>query len=463
MPRLLPRLLQRLQNVRSRQEQTVSALKRPQCGPPAPITYRPPPECPSLSPDGRTQSIILDSLNPILKLGKYKRHKFVPPSLRVRKRRRKTTSAERLHEYEESRAMTVEERSYWASPYLRMLSSPLRQCLLTKRMLPAEFLIRLSPMRVFTARLGKSAQALLADGIEHPSFKPRRAGHGLYLVCRRTALETFAERGSHKRLSNNVFMHSWLDRQISHLLRVRILQELHILAERLQRRPRGSLGTPVLRRLTRAEWKEVKISGILPYENAIAVLIVPPLNKNPITKLRPEPSTSSTPLEDKEQTKHLRPLPPLSEFLATNSDVFGENDVSPPSILPQSKVPLYNGLSMFPSRRQRAALHAFLIRLLNFERQARFGERARSTVALATRNSQNNVSGDQAKSKLAKKLPRPRGDEKGSHAFLLFSDAATLLRADTVPLAIALWRVRMWEDAGWEGSQHTAGGWMVQQ
>lgn len=244
---------------------------------------------------------------------------------------------------------------------------------------------------------------------------------------------------------------------------MRILQELHILAERLQRRPRGSLGTPVLRRLTRAEWKEVKISGILPYENAIAVLIVPPLNKNPITKLRPEPSTSSTPLEDKEQTKHLRPLPPLSEFLATNSDVFGENDVSPPSILPQSKVPLYNGLSMFPSRRQRAALHAFLIRLLNFERQARFGERARSTVALATRNSQNNVSGDQAKSKLAKKLPRPRGDEKGSHAFLLFSDAATLLRADTVPLAIALWRVRMWEDAGWEGSQHTAGGWMVQQ
>lgn len=117
MPRLLPRLLQRLQNVRSRQEQTVSALKRPQCGPPAPITYRPPPECPSLSPGGRTQSIILDSLNPILKLGKYKRHKFVPPSLRVRKRRRKTTSAERLHEYEESRAMTVEERSYWASPY----------------------------------------------------------------------------------------------------------------------------------------------------------------------------------------------------------------------------------------------------------------------------------------------------------------------------------------------------------
>jgi len=43
-----------------------------------------------------------------------------------------------------------------------------------------------------------------------------------------------------------------------------------------------------------------------------------------------------------------------------------------------------------------------------------------------------------------------RGDQKASHAFLLYSDENTSRRVDTVPAAIALWRVRMWEGAGWE-------------
>ena len=40
-----------------------------------------------------------------------------------------------------------------------------------------------------------------------------------------------------------------------------------------------------------------------------------------------------------------------------------------------------------------------------------------------------------------------------SHAFILFSNARTVVRADTVPLAIALWRVRMWEGEGFEESK----------
>lgn len=43
-----------------------------------------------------------------------------------------------------------------------------------------------------------------------------------------------------------------------------------------------------------------------------------------------------------------------------------------------------------------------------------------------------------------------------SPAFLLLSGAETVLRADTVPLAIALWRLRMWEDEGsWERGEGT--------
>ena len=42
-------------------------------------------------------------------------------------------------------------------------------------------------------------------------------------------------------------------------------------------------------------------------------------------------------------------------------------------------------------------------------------------------------------------VQRAKGDQKACHAFLVCSDEETLLRGDTVPLAIALWRIRIWE------------------
>ncbi|OBZ76184.1 hypothetical protein A0H81_03965 [Grifola frondosa] len=103
-----------------------------------------------------------------------------------------------------------------------------------------------------------------------------------------------------------------------------------------------------------------------------------------------------------------------------------------PNLLPHSKVPLYNGVALFPSRPQRAALHSALLRILDLEYQ---------------------------KAPKDKKAERGHGEQKGSHAFLLCSDAATVLRVDTVPLAIALWRVRMWEGGGREDSADPTGGW----
>ncbi|EED80769.1 predicted protein [Postia placenta Mad-698-R] len=173
MPRLLPRLLKALQTRRP--------LLLPQD----------PPQCPPISPEGRTQSIVLDSLDPILALSMYKRHKAPAPRLRALKSR---SSQKRDHEAQvpNLRSMSEEERRYWASPYLRMLSTPLRRCFATKRYLPR---VRLAPVRLPGPLAGKATQILVPDGVEHPRFKPRKVGQGHYVLCWKAIIETLAERG----------------------------------------------------------------------------------------------------------------------------------------------------------------------------------------------------------------------------------------------------------------------------
>lgn len=230
-----------------------------------------------------------------------------------------------------------------------------------------------------------------------------------------------------------------------------MLQELELLADKLQHQPQGSQDAPLIRRLTRAEWKSIKATGIIPYENAVAVVVVPPLNRNPITKTRPEPSVDAGASDEDTTTdqpiKH-RPLPPLSALHPTSEPPLHE-DVFP-GHLPSSKIPLYNGLSLFPLRSQRAALHARLTRLLLVERRSRYREHGR----LETSETLSEVD---AKNKWVK------GDQKASHAFLLCSDEKTVKRGDMAATAIALWRVRMWEGAGWEEYGGGNNGWELRQ
>lgn len=223
-----------------------------------------------------------------------------------------------------------------------------------------------------------------------------------------------------------------------------------MLADRLQCNPRNSASSPIIRRLTRAEWDIVKTSGTIPYGNAIALIVVPPLNKNPVTRRRPEPSITSLPSEDSEK-QPLFSLSPLSTLLPTSPDTDLINPETPdsnlklPDFLPCARVPLYHGVKLFPSRPQRAALYAGLLRLLSIERRARYREHGRPETKLS----------QPPEDKWA------RGNQKASHAFLLSSDAQTVLRADVVPLATALYRMRLWVGQGWEGTKHDVGGWRI--
>lgn len=447
MPRLLPRLLKALQTVRL-QPTPISPRRRPQRRPL--LLPQDPPQCPPISPEGRTQSIVLDSLDPILALSMYKRHKAPAPRLRALKSR---SSQKRDHEAQvpNLRSMSEEERRYWASPYLRMLSTPLRRCFATKRYLPRAFLVRLAPVRLPGPLAGKATQILVPDGVEHPRFKPRKVGQGHYVLCWKAIIETLAERGSYRRLSSNMVMHSWLERHIAHILRLRVLQELHVLEERLRAHPEGAQEAPLLRRLTRAEWGQMKSSGVLPCENAIAVLVVPQLNRSVTTKRRPEPSMSAVPPMAEESSANMRSSLPISTVLRTTEEAFDEDGDILPSFLPQSKVPLYHGISLFPSRSHRATLHASLSRLLDIERRSRFVEKARKTAVTQTCGPTQCHPSDSLPQPI-QSTQRARKDDKASHACVLCSDSNTLLRADTVPLAIALWRIRIWEGAGWGDS-----------
>lgn len=246
---------------------------------------------------------------------------------------------------------------------------------------------------------------------------------------------------------------------IGYLLRLRILQELEVLTGALKRnsgRHEFDCDTDpaILRRLTRSEFKTLRETGAIPYSGAVAILVVPPVNRDPKTKLRPqlsrEPEIPSSEPSTSPESSYKKALLPLSDLHHVSVPEQGmEHPLGSPlfTFLPNACVPLYNGITMFPSPPHRAALHKLLTELLDIERQFRGTRLGSPTV-----NREERV--------------RAKGDAKASHAFLLLSNEQTVKRADTAALAIALWRLRMWEGdtcvdkaEGWEIGKN----WRVEQ
>ncbi|KAH7887869.1 hypothetical protein F5I97DRAFT_910011 [Phlebopus sp. FC_14] len=438
MPRLLPRLLKALKEDGQQPKHLGKGGYVP--SPKRKSLYRPVPQRPSFDPVGRRRSILLDKRNPVTQDYVYVRHKTLPPRVRIYPAQVPKVG------YDVPREMSVQEREWWSSPYLRMLSTPLRVCAVSRRTLPADFLIRLAPLRLPVSRGAKSMQVLIPDGLEHPKFKRRKGRTALYVTCWKDALQGIQGRAALPRLAPNITVHQLLGAQISYLLRLRILQEIELLTRRLScNQINGGQDATILRRLTRAEFKTFRKTGLVPCVDAVAILVVPPVNRDPTTKVRPQPSrepivppNQSDPPVLKTGGRTPLPLSTLHRIEQINDD----EDLMLSNHMPAARVPLYNGFAMFPSAPQRTTLHKSLCELLQAERRSR--RRGPSSAP---------VQGDSWESK------RASGDRKASHAFLLISSERTVKRADSAPLAIALWRLRMWEgDAfdSWDG-----GGWEV--
>jgi hypothetical protein len=105
MPRLLPRLLQKVayQSLQAQENHVDLKFFRRR---PRRKSHKPLPPAPSFSPINRVQSILLDDVNPIINSKAYVLHKALSPRVRT------VTSKE-----DDNRQMTPEEREWWASPY----------------------------------------------------------------------------------------------------------------------------------------------------------------------------------------------------------------------------------------------------------------------------------------------------------------------------------------------------------
>jgi hypothetical protein len=151
MRRLIPRLLKRLRE-RSIAPERTRSLRPPDKGtkslrkqlPPPPVFF------------GRSRSILLDDVNPIMHPKAYRQHKSLPPQVSLPdSQKTRTVSRDGTVEDDVRREMTAEEREWWANPYrmspspfvrdvslkdnsvVRMLSTPLRMCTLSRRYLPS--------------------------------------------------------------------------------------------------------------------------------------------------------------------------------------------------------------------------------------------------------------------------------------------------------------------------------------
>lgn len=119
--------------------------------------------------------------------------------------------------------------------------------------MPSDLLIRLTPLQLPASRGAKSLQVCIPDGLQHPKFKGRKG----QLLSFPVAPPRTAPKG---------IFHKLLATQISHLLRSRIIQELQLLEGRLFRWSRhDDQEATVLRRLTGAEFKELRETGVVPH------------------------------------------------------------------------------------------------------------------------------------------------------------------------------------------------------
>ena len=290
--------------------------------------------------------------------------------------------------------------------------------------------LNLPPSKIASSNKKQSSPAIISpDGILHPKYASRKFGGGFYVLCWRKAVENL-QKGAYKRVSAQLSYPPHLPDYVAHLLRLRVLQEFELLAQRLEYAVKHSkslgLHGTILRRLTNEEWDTLKSTGVIPYPSAVAVLDIPPVDVDPITNERPQPSMSALPPEDEDRPAD---APPISVLMPTSTGFLKDPD----GILPHAQVPLYNSKAAFPSRSQRAALNAILTRILTAEDTVR-----------------------RLHIKWGKVQPFPTECNSPastpSRTLLLCSDSSTAKRGDPAAIARALWRLGMYESDGWSFS-----------
>ncbi|CAE6485545.1 unnamed protein product [Rhizoctonia solani] len=340
---------------------------------------------------GRKSSVVLDndpSSNVIVNPNLLKPHKNAPP---------------RFHTgVNGQRSMTEQEFAWWSDPFLRMLSSPLRICTLTKRYAPTDHLIRMTA--TLFAGPGESISPstpayIMPSNLHHPRYAPQPRGQGAYIPCSKKAIPLLTGKGRHRGVFPGAEVHDLLEEQITSGLQARCVEEAELLATSLRTTARYKLGEPVafaVRRLTETEYEATqKLSRI--YDPKVVAVIVAPK------------------VEEGQETKAEPPQKPQLLYRGTRAALVSE--LAPPA----PRIPMYWIPSLFCDSSHKASLRKALDSALDSER----------TAVRTARQSQPT----------AQNLYNVPYEPKSKDVYALCASP----RVDPVPLAIALWRLRLWE------------------
>lgn len=334
-----------------------------------------------------------------------------------------------------------------------MLASPLRRCSVTDQYLPSgkadaaphiqsgltlfpDFMIRFSYLRVPPSHAPRPVPslAIIPNGLEHPKYTGRKGGHSFYTLCLREAVDEFLKKQPYKRATreSTVIPNENLAHQVAHLLRLRVLQELEQLGQRMRHQVRQPIRNnephTILRRLTVEEFSSIQSTGKVPFGTAIAVLVVPPVDVDPATGERALTSMSALPPPEEPSPLPVDgSSPPVSILVPISAGPQPCSSKLQPihGLLPNPTVPMYHCSTAFPYASQRAGLHELLCRVSELEER-------RERLHKFSRASQNTTD----------------HTAEFSDAFLLCSDQENLRRGDVAAVAIALWRLRMFHGEG---------------
>ncbi|EUC67469.1 hypothetical protein RSOL_511260 [Rhizoctonia solani AG-3 Rhs1AP] len=350
-------------------------------------------QAPRFSPAfrGRKSSIVLDndpSNNVILNSNLLKMHKNAPPGTRIEASGRQT--------------MTDQEFTWWSNPFLRMLSSPLRICTLTKRYAPTDHLIRVTA--TLLAQPGEATSSstpayIMPSNLHHPRYAPHPRGQGAYIPCSKTAVPLLTGKGRHRGLFPGAEVHDLLEQQIHSGLQTRCVEEAEILATTLRTTARYRSGEPVaftVRRLTEEEYEATQQQSRIHDPKVMAVIVAPKVEEG-------EESNIGTLCK--------------SQLLFRGTGAASGSE----SMLPMPRIPIYWISSLFSDPNCKAALRKALDSALDSER----------TAVRTARKSQSKTGN----------LYNVPYEPKSRDAYAICASR----RVDAVPLAIAFWRLRLWE------------------
>lgn len=150
-------------------------------------------------------------------------------------------------------SLTALQSRWLGSIHLHMLSSPLRKCIVTSKVLPTSLMLQLKPVRLAPtlstsasdkySSAGLSSKAsqpsgaaerivVLPNAILHPKYSPRKTGTGTWITLDARVFAHLRQKASYKRVDSKAVLAAQIEDLVWWQLGERCIQELHELVDR---------------------------------------------------------------------------------------------------------------------------------------------------------------------------------------------------------------------------------------